>query len=133
MHAMRDCDYIRRLRGKIPHLTEGLSQVSYINSISIWLLQCLEELSTGAFDSLVYFMWTAWRERNDRIFIEKFFSVNALFTQGMGTFQAYRNVRAKVKLIHKSRESETSWKCPTIGWLKANVGVVYDESIDRGG
>lgn len=133
VHISRDCPFTIALLSSCPNLVQVTSSSCRLAfpSFETWLLHCFEELNTISFSSLLFLLWSVWKERNARIWHDKSITIATLSCQAWSYLQAFRAVHYKPK-PSKLRRLRTQWSAPPVGWIKANLDGAYDQSSNTG-
>ena len=99
-------------------------------SIMEWLSQCATSLSKERFGSLLVMLWFVWKERNKRVWNNKFLSQYQIFFQATTYLHTLRSVQPK---SNGNRRLLRTWVPPPIGWLKVNIDGAFCASSSSGG
>ncbi|XP_062005779.1 uncharacterized protein LOC133722953 [Rosa rugosa] len=129
-HIMVDCPFIRDLITMVPSL-QGVLSVMPFDSLLLWLQACNSSLTRENFSLLLILLWSVWKERNKRVWSNKFHSLSQVYFQAMSLFQSVKMVLS-VKAQRGGRRSRP-WSPPPAGWLKVNMDGAFDVVAHRGG
>ncbi|XP_024164555.1 uncharacterized protein LOC112171630 [Rosa chinensis] len=101
----------------------------HLDAIS-WLNLCSGKLSKTVFDQLLFFLWGIWKERNARVWENKITSACDIALIASIRLSNFIFHNTKPQSTHGARKI-LKWKCPPLGWLKANIDGAYNPVSGR--
>ncbi|XP_061999403.1 uncharacterized protein LOC133716757 [Rosa rugosa] len=96
-----------------------------------WLKICVQSLSQTNLGELLYLLWGAWKERNNRVWDEKSCQPWDVFLKTSTRLRDFDlHNQPSVKLNSRSRLEQ--WKAPAFGLYKINVGGSFNHVTRKG-
>ncbi|PRQ29297.1 putative ribonuclease H-like domain-containing protein [Rosa chinensis] len=100
-------------------------------SIGTWLASCFEVLSKKNVALLLFVGWFVWKERNQRVWSNRFVSLTHLQFQIRSSFMLVQSHLVTTR--RTSGRIRPVWSPPSSGWLKANCDGAFDLLSKSGG
>ncbi|XP_062028922.1 uncharacterized protein LOC133744912 [Rosa rugosa] len=129
-HITVDCPFVRDLIQLVRSFTAILTHSSS-NSIADWLQSCYSSLSSEDFAFLLVLLWAVWKERNKRVWNNKFQSLSQVHFQAVTLFQSLK-LALSTRTVRVGRRPRL-WSPPPSGWFKVNMDGAFDGAGHRGG
>ncbi|XP_024199277.1 uncharacterized protein LOC112202498 [Rosa chinensis] len=131
-HITRDCQFVKDLLSFFPEL-HGVLQIDCNEGTSIvtWLASFFKALSKKNVALLLFVGWFVWKERNLRVWSNKFVSLTHLHFQIRSSFMLFQS--HLVTTQSTSGMIRPGWSPPSSGWLKANCDGAFDLLSKSGG